>query len=354
MIFCRANFRLALMAGLFSVGILSAAAQNAAAPASKAIVFTAPAGDNAVSNTPSLVPRLSDRPEFADPVRAPVSIFNTPDPSSSLPFSSGVPTMTSRAEAQRLQRLQDERENWALLTPQEILGLTSSKNAFRTPEEAAADDQKETSVMARFLERQQHLHQAITNGYRDDSTSPEWDFSRNQGGLTNANPFNPSTARLPSMAQILNRLLNDAPANNPFAGPGGNQNAGWFSSLGLPPQPPAPTPEQLAERERFAPMPNPDAHSDATARTMSSGKPFSSLQPLSDLTPGQAPAVNPVGVSFAPLSDGISRPVGLTPLPGIVATNNGQWSTAPPAWAPQPPPWLLQAPQFYAVPQRKF
>ena len=84
------------------------------------------------------------------------------------------------------------------------------------------------------------------------------------------------------------------------------------------------------------------ARTPTRGRKSSPGDKFlSSLQPLSDTTPNQAPTVNPVGASFAPLSSGIGRPAGLTPLPGIAGATNWQSSAASPAWAPQPPPWLV-------------
>src|SRR5208282_2110094 len=131
-----ANFRMSLLAGALSAALLSAAAQSGAPPSSKPIIFSAPAGDNAASNAPSLAPRFSDRLNFANEVRAPVSVFGVQSPSLSLPGPSSVPTLSS-AEAQRLQKMLDERENWALMTPEEILGVDTFRNTLRTPEQEA-------------------------------------------------------------------------------------------------------------------------------------------------------------------------------------------------------------------------
>ncbi|MGD0251133.1 MAG: hypothetical protein ABSC01_00370 [Verrucomicrobiota bacterium] len=346
-------FRMPLLAGALAAVFLSAAAQNGAPPSSKAIIFSAPAGENAASNAPSLSPRLSDRPDFANELRAPVSVFDAQGPTPPLPAPSRAP-MLSSAEAQRLQKMLDERENWALMTPEEILGVDTSRNTLRTPEQEAADNQKNLTVVERFLERQRQSHTAVTNGYYSGNFSSGRDFSRNQGGLTNGSPSDPARIGLPAAAQILDRFFNNTPANNQFAGQNENRSAGWFTSLGLPPQPAAPTPEQLAERERFSQLLNPGSYSDTTAKSAPGGKFLSSLQPFSDTTPNQTPMVNPVGASFAPLNSGIGRPAGLTPLPGITGPTNWQSSTAPPAWAPQPPPWLSQTPQPFTMPQRKF
>lgn len=343
---------MSLLAGALSAVFLSATAQNGAPPSSKAIIFSAPAGDNAASNAPSLLPRLSDQPNFANELRAPASVFDVQSPSQPLSIPSRAPTL-SRAEAQRLQKMLDERENWALMTPEEILGVNTSRNPLRTPEQEAADSQENLTVVERFLERQRQSHTAATNGYYSDNSSSGWDFSRNQGGLTNGGPFNPARLGLTTAPQILDRFFNDTPANNQIAGQNGDRSAGWFNSLNLPPQPAAPTPEQLAERERFTQLLDPGSYSDSPAKSAPGGEFLSSLQPLSDQTPDQTPTVNPMGTAFAPLSSGIDRPAGLTPLPGITGPLSSQ-SSAPPAWAPRPPPWLSQTPQPFTMPERKF
>ena len=351
--FCPANFRMRLLAGALSAVFLSAAAQNGAPASSKAIIFSAPAGENAASNAPSLVPRLSDRPDFANELRAPVSVFDAQSPSLPLSAPPRAP-MLSRAEAQRLQEMRDKRENWALMTPAEILGVDSSRNALRTPEQEAADNQENSTVVERFLQRQRQSHSAVTNGYNSDNSSSGWDFSRDQGGLTNGRPSDSVRIGLPTAAEILDRFFNDTPADNRLAGQNGNKSAGWFKSLGLPPQPAAPTPEQLVERERFRQLLDPGSYSDTPVKSSPGGTFLSSLQPLPDATLNQTPAVNPVGASFAPLSSAIGRPAGLTPLPGIAGSTNWQSPAPPPAWAPKPPPWLSQTPQPFTMPQRKF
>jgi hypothetical protein len=342
-----------LLAGALAAAFLSATAQDGAPPSSKAIIFSAPADDNGASNALSLLPQRSEQPDFARELRAPSSIFDVQPPSLPSPVLSRIPTL-SRAEAQRLRRVLDERENWALMTPEEILGVDTAGNMLQTPEQKAADDKRNLSVFERFLERQQQLHMPVTNGNYGGDSASDWDFSRNQRGMTNGSPSGRVRNGLPGAGRLLDRFFNDATANNPFAGQNGDRNEGWFSSLGLPPQPAPPTPEQLAERERFRQLLDSSSFSDTSAKSAPGDKSLSSLQPFSDTTSDQTPTVNPVGASYAPLSSGIGRPAGLTPLPGITTAPASLQSSAPPAWAPQPPPWLLQTPQPFSVPQRKF
>ena len=169
------NFRTAdsrrwLLAGALLAAFLPAAAQNDAPPPGKAIIFSSPAGEIAASNAPSLAPQLSGRPDFANQLRAPVSVFDAQGPSLPLPLPPGLPAL-SRTEVQRQQRILDQRENWALMTPEEILGVDTSRNTLRTPEQEAADNrEKNLTVVERFLERQRQSHAAVTNGYSSDNS----------------------------------------------------------------------------------------------------------------------------------------------------------------------------------------
>jgi len=353
MTFRPADFKTRFLAGVVSALCLSAAAQNGAPPASKPIIFSAPAGDTVGSNAPSFASQLSSRPNFLNEVRAPVSVFRVESPAPPSPVIPRAPTL-SRAEARRLQKILDERENWALLTPEEILGLDVSRNTFRTPEqEAAADGQRNLTVVERFLERQRQPRTAATNGYSDDS-SPGWDSSGGQGGATNGISLSALGFGLPTTKQIWDRLFNDTPANDPFAGRDESRGAGWFKTLGQPTQPAAPTPEQRAERERFKQLLDLGSYTDLATKSAPGGKSISSLQSLSAAPLDQMPSVNLMGASLTPLSSGIGRPTGLMPLPGIAGPTNWQSSASLSSWAPQPPPWLSPTPQPFTAPQRKF
>jgi hypothetical protein len=347
-----ADFRVFLLAGALWAAFLPAAGQDGAPPSTKAIIFSAPAGENAASNAPSLAPRHSEGPDLANELRAPVSVFGIEAPSLLLPVPPRLPTI-SRTEAQRRQKMLDERENWALMTPEEILGVDASGNTLRTPEQEAADKENLT-VVERFWERQWQSHMAVTNGSHGGNSSSGWDFSRRPGGLTNESSSNPAPMGWPTTPQIIDRFFNNSPANNPFAGQNGNRSAGTFKSPGLAPQPAAPMPEQLADGERLGQLLDPGLNSDTPPQPSPGGDFLSSLRPLSNTTPDQAPAVNPAGASLAPLSSGIGRPAGLASLPGITGPTNRQSSAALSAWSPQPPPWLVQTPQPFTMPQRKF
>jgi hypothetical protein len=349
------NFRLPLVAGALSAVVLSVAAQDGAPQSGQAIIFSTPAGGNTTSNALSLFPQPSDQPSFVNELRAPtpVPFLDFEPPAEPLPTPPPAPAVSS-AEAKQLQRMLDERKNWALLTPAEILGVSVPEKPSSTLEQAAADSEKTLTVLERYLERQQQSPTAATNGYYNDNydnSSAGWDFLRNQGGLTNESSFNPARPGLPTAAQVLNRLFNTSPDNNLPAEQ--NEDAGWLKTFGLPPQPVAPTPAQQAETERFRQLLEPNPYADTKAKSLPDSQSLSSLQPLPDPNLNPAPFVNPVGAPFTPFNSGVGKPMGLTPLPGVTGPQNLQ-TVATPSWMPQPPPWLSQTPQPFTMPQRRF
>lgn len=339
-----------LLTAALSAMLLSAAAQNGAPPANKPIIFSAPAGDDIASNSPSLFPRPANRPGFASDLRAPVSVFSIQSPPLLSPPPARAPAV-SRAEARRLQKAMEDRENWALLTPAEILGLDNAGETPRTAGQTAGGSPRDLSVVERYLARQRQERAGVTNDYSDNPSS-DLAFAAKAEGTTNGSSLNPM--RLGWPAQILNRFFDDAPADNPFTRQKENRSAGWLPSLGPPPQSAAPTPEQLAERERFKQLLEPGWYADMPAKPPPGGRFSSSLQPAFGTITEPTPRVNSVGASFAPLSGGIGRPQGLSPLPGITSPVNSQSPASVSSGGPQPPPWLLQTPQPFTVPQRKF
>ena len=212
------GFRMPLLAGALTALCWSAVAQNGAPPASKPILFSAPVGDHAVSNTavaaaatvgPAGLCRRSAGARVGFQHGKSIRAVTPPAPSRA--------PMLSRAEAQRLQELQDKRENWALLTPEEILGMDSSRNTLRTPEQEARRWSKKPDRRRAFFAETAAIASGGHQRYGDNSLS-SWDFSGNPGGSTNGDSLNPVRFGLPTTAQILDRFFNNPPANNQFAG----------------------------------------------------------------------------------------------------------------------------------------
>ena len=318
---------------------LSAAAQ----PSGQSIIFSSPQNDDAQSATPSLAPQNSQMPVLPGTLQAPVSPFDGGAPND-LPVP---PPQANFSEQQRMGKLLEERKNWTLMTPAEIFGVTTQEKLLQPPERDAMGREKNQTQLERYLDREDRLRTGPTNRWQNDTADSPWNFSRDKD---NANPFDFSRHGADDAAQNLNRFLNGQRNSDASANQNGNVSWDPFNTPAQQPTPEKQNLEQLAAMERFRQLLEPGSAQESPSPD---SKFFPVPKTVVDPNITQPDFVpNPAGASFLPLSSGIGKPTGLTPLQGIV--NSTAQSAAVPAWAPQPPPWLLQGPQPFAMPQRKF
>lgn len=335
MIFCPSRFliQLALGAGL-------AAADSALAQ--QPILFSKPAESvEEKANSFMLEQPLKLRGR-AGQFNAPKPLFSF-DPEPSLP-----PPERPTVPSQSLKEALNKRKNWTLMTPEEIIGLPTPEKILGLPD-PTGDDKR--TPEERFLRRQTAAAAfSATNALRR-SDAALW---RND-----ANPFAPRDQRdaidrlsKPDLRteagsrRYFDRLVT-APADSPLVA---NQNAdsAWSSAFVQPAPLPKPNLEQIAAMERFRAMMEPSAPPEKLATpTRFSPAPGPAANPNLQASPG----FNPLGQSFTPLQSGISRPMGITPLPGITGPY------APPAKAKKSlvdlPPWLSDGPRpFGSLPPR--
>jgi hypothetical protein len=318
--------------------VLSATAQQSGQP----IIFSAPQNDDVQSTAPSLATQNSRTPVLPDALQAPVSIFQiqaTPN------IRQPAPQMDSAGQ-QQMKKLLDARKNWALMTPEEIFGVTTSEKLLKPPERDAMGREKSQTPLERYLDRESQLRTGHTNDLQNDRTDSPWNVSRDRN---DANPFDSIPRGADDPAQNLNRFLNGQRIGDVSANQNGNVTWDSFNTAAQQTTE-KPDLEQMAAMARFRQLLEPNQVS--AAPSPDSGffpAPKSVLDP--NITqPDFVP--NPAGASFTPLTSGIGKPAGLSALPGIVST--APQTVATPAWAPQPPPWLLQGPQPFTMPQRKF
>jgi hypothetical protein len=312
---------------------LSAAAQQSG----QSIIFSAPPEDDAQSATPPLAPPSSPVISLPSTMQAPMSPFGYSPPNNLLL----PPPRANDAGQQQLKKSLDERKNWTLMTPAEIFGVTTTDKSSQ--ERDATGQPKNQTQLERYLDRQNQSATGHTNDWESDRANLQW----NQNAPDRTKPFNSRRDDGTEAAQNYNRFF-----GGPQSAPAGqNENASWDAFDTQAPQAPAkPNPEQVASMERFRELlaPNPAPESSAPQNAFSAAP-----KPVVDPFLNQPAFVaNPAGASFTPLSSGLSRPNGLTPLPGIT-TPVAKPATAP-AWAPQPPPWVSQGPPAVATPQWKF
>ncbi|HEY5296791.1 MAG TPA: hypothetical protein VIK59_02600 [Verrucomicrobiae bacterium] len=329
--FCLSKLKLLLCAAAGAM-IVSAPAQQGG----QSIIFSTPQSSDASASAPKSS-SSPDQPDLMDQ-QAPLSLFNATAPAQQLPMMQ--PPVISPAGQERMKQLQEDRNNWSLMSPEEIFGVA-------TKNQGADGNDKNENQVERYLDRQNLLQRGATNDAPADGGNSSWNFSRNDKERSDAHWFDPEQTA--SALQSLSQLLGARPQGS---GANPNNNSLFAPAQRLQQQSQSPKLDlaQQAEMERFRQLLQPRLASVAAtpaANDQFFPSPKAEVDPnltQPDFTP------NPLGASFTPLSAGISRPTGLTPLPGIATPT--LHATAPPSWVPQPPPWLSQGPQPFS--QRNF
>ena len=314
-----------ILAVLLAAGFLPVSAQQT-------IVLSKPGEATAGKNN-----FLNNRPgQIKDDHSAPKSLFNN-DISPDLPMP--LP-LNYQYQDPSVQEALNKRKHWTLLTPEEILGI-------ETPEQilgVSADKNKpKLTLEEKFMQRQ--AQDSTTNIrpaslFAKEKAENDSPFSRDREDRNS--PYPPNERQLgerfdPSVAGNYDRLKINA-AQDPYSAAGSKEDSPWASAFANPAMP-KPSPEQLANMERFRAMmePAPPAQPDPSTLRFSS-TPDSYLQPQ--------PKINPNGRSVESLENNSSRPTGIKPLPTIT----GPVTSTPkkrPDWQAQLPPWLSNKPQSF-------
>lgn len=333
--FRSANLKLRLFAGALSAAVLSAVAQNDAPQPGQPIIFSAPQNGGVPSAAPSTSP---DNSAEQNPRNMPPAVFDFNIPADA---PQPGPQPVSPAERLRLQKLQEARNNWMLMTPAEILGVTTPEKILETPEQRAAAEK--LTAMDRYLARQQQSKSpaAFTNNWQSWNSAPSWGDLRNRENSTPSDLERGGGSEKPQ--SLLDRIMNGA--RDDRTAEEQSPTYGWdsFSApLTLPVQKPV---QPATAFNNYLEQ----AVAQSDAAKVSSGNKFLSI-PLPDPNLEPQPVVNLNGASFTPLSSGIGRPQGLTPLPSLIPPPIVQ----PVAQTSLAPPWLSTVPQPFVIPQRKF
>ena len=338
MAFHPSKLKALLLVTITGAVVLSVGAQQGGQP----IIFSAPQTAVAQPAAPTATTESFQAGALPGTLQAPIQFFNFNPPSDRLPTPARP---VDSPQQQRMKRLLEERKNWTLMTPEEILGATPAEKLLVPPDRDALGREKNPTQLERYLERESRLRNGPTNSWQSDRAAQRWNTYRDQNDTSLPDATRDGTS---ATARNLSQLLSGQRGQDGFL----NQNgkAGW-AAFGQPPPQTTPKPdlEQLAAMERFRQLLTPPA----AAEPSPSSKYFPVPKPPVDSFLTQPEFVpNPAGASFTPISSGIARPTGIAPLPGVTATSF--LPLAAPVTRVQPPPWLLQGPQPFVMPQRKF
>lgn len=326
---------------VFAMGWSSFACAQASS--GQAIQFSSPDGNDDTTESPSLTPKAAPLPDFSGAPQS-STVFNFSPPGATEP----LPRPQIFPPSQRALDLAEQKKNWVLMTPAEILGVKKPDNLLGVTERDAAGQEKQSTPLERYWERQNAARMGGTNGYQPDNGLGRMNYLDDQNSQAPANTPNLSTTRTLDSKSIWNKLLNNTPGDDSN---GQGEGGVWQRLLGAPaPLPTAttPTPNQMADMERFRQLLGSAAASSPTPGRTFYSSPGATVDPIL----GEI-RINPAGASYTPLSSGIGMPKGVLPLPGITTVNRA--STAPaPALLPQTPPWVMSGPELFTPPQRKF
>jgi len=307
------------------------------------ILFSSTDNDNVSSNAPSLAAKPPGMMDLANAVQSPDLKFDNSSDNTQPPMP---PPAISPAQAQQMQRQLDERNNWALSTPEQILGLPTKEKILGIPDRDAAGLPKNETIVEQYYKRQDELRirtNSVYFGAADAAARPG--FSGDQEPPAVAGVLSSAGSRLDNSA-LVNQFLNGTPGNP--AGSAHGPESGWST----PATPIGPTPEQQTAVNQFSQLSQLHLLSSDTAKTPSFGSPI--IPPASTAPAVAQPAAIPMGASYTPLSSGIAMPAGVAPLPGLLGPTNVAAPPLAPEWTPPPPPWVSSGPQLGVIPQRKF
>ena len=315
--------------------VLAKGAMVLSAPAQQSgqdIMFSSPKFDGIQAVMPSLTPQNSDLPILPDTLLAPIPAF------ASSPSPIRLPPPANPAEQQRLNKLQAERRNWMLMTPAEMFGVTPTDKLLQPPERDAFGREKKPTQMERYLDRETQTQAGFTNGWRSDQAGLPWSLSRDRD---RANPLARGRDSTSYSAQNLAQFLDGQQSKNDSVNQNENSDLNEFDAFAQQKA----TKEKLehvATMDRFRQMLQPSINPSLNTPSPNSQF-FPVPKPVVNPNMTQPDFVpNPAGASFIPLRSSIGRPVGLTPLPGVVTPH--LQPVVVPSWKPKPPPWVSQSP----------
>jgi len=342
--------RWVVVAGVALAAVSPAHAQRAGRRPGQAILFSSTDDEGVSSNTPSLTAKPPGSWDFANAVQSPAQGSSVSSETGLLPAP--LPPAISPGQARQMQQLLDERKNWALLTPEQILGLPTREKILGIVDRDAFGQPKNETVVMQYVERQDQLR-ARTNSVNYGAADPaaRGDLSGSLKPQVNSDFWNPAGGR-PGNSGLMEQLTGVTPDSGADAAR--TPKSIWQKSFTLPEPETKTTPEQQAAMNQFQELLQPRSLPGGAAKSTPLGGPLFSMPAATPNPAPSPPAAIPIGASFTPLSSGVATPAGLTPLPGLLGPTNTGLPALVPEWKPQPPPWLSSEPQLDVVPQRKF
>ena len=290
------------------------------------VVFTAGAFTYCSAQTqPSDGSVIFSKP--ADNGAGPASSLELPDEASGQPFrglnagpSEQFPLPQVDANA-ALQKELEDRKNWTLMTPEEIMGVQTPEQIFGLTEQ---DPDKNLSPEERYLKRQENAETAAeTNALGGANGWEHKDLGLFDRPDT-SDPFSPQYKQTDS--STFSRIFNPA-QNSLFGQKPASSKMASVSSSSMAKEAKEEEEEMARFRALIGEVPPPNL-SPTPALPVASP----SLQPLSQF--------DALGHPLESKESDLSKPNELTSLAQFTGEYRPPKKTKKPSWEPQAPPWL--------------
>jgi hypothetical protein len=273
------------------------------------------------------------------PLKMPAPLFNGPQASPDFDTAAFMPRPQplSPKQMQELQRQQNERRNWGLMTPAEIFGVPTVEKILGMP---VPESEKNLTMEERFLRQQHQQHSDMaTNSLR--AAGGTWDDDNNPFQKSNDKRKQDESLDPARRNSLFQNTFGQAPTRDELEADQ-RKNSIFQSVFSTPRTPPKEDPEQVAAMERF--------------RSLLESQPETATPQATPMTAGfQSPAVRPAEykppTAYIPAANfqvqrqqqqQMSRPVGVAPLPPITLQPKKKDDTKP---LVKPPPWASDQPQ---------
>jgi hypothetical protein len=284
-----------------------------------------------LEQSPPDMPFVSHESTLPEALRPGGSFFSSGKSLPAFDILPGSPQPSlSPEQVRQWQKLLDNRKNWTLMTPEEILGVPTAAKILGVPD---PDDDQNLSATERYIKRMNRESKAVsaTNalGAEDDSWLGS-DAKKDQRKIQPGGIFD-------------NQIWGNAPKQTDIERQAAEQKTEsiWTSAFPHPMQAPKPDPQQLAEKERFEILLGTAAPPKPPGEVMLSTKP---ILPVVDPNMQVLPEANAAGGTFSSLRDNASRPIGIMPLPSITARPRPISTRVQESYAPKLPPWMSSGP----------
>lgn len=334
------NWRL-LLAVILAAGVLPTGAQRMAR-GGQPILLSAPESDTDMTNAPSLMPKAPDQPDLTDTIRAPGLNFSSPFDNAQLPPPAA--RAASPPEADKMREKRDKNRNWAMMTPEQIMGIPTPEKIIGLAESDAFGNPLKKNVVDQRVERQH----SRTNNFMVAAHAPTMDFFDRQILQWDPNSAKNSGGDFETPVTLELFAGNSrAKGGTPFDYQ--RPAAGWNPPSS--PQASLSAEDRQAAEDLFQKLLEPRSPSFSAFKNEGKVKNnlMPSMAPESLLGKSQAYLI---GTPVSSVSTGIGEPIRTAPLPGLLGQTNTP--ATPPNWKPDLPPWMSTAPRLGEVPQRKF